>query len=414
MNKSELVRLFEQRGYIYQATNLASLNEAANTQVIPGYIGFDCTGKSLHVGSLISIMMLRTLQKAGHKPIVIMGGGTTKIGDPSGKDETRKILTTEIINENKESLKRVFSKYLKFGDGPTDAVMLDNAEWLDEIKYIEFLRDIGKHFSVNRMLTFDNVKLRIEREQPLSFLEFNYMLLQAYDFVELNKRYNCRLQMGGSDQWGNIVSGVELGRKLGCPELFGLTSELITTKSGAKMGKTASGAVWLNEDMLPAYDYWQFWRNTEDGDVEKFLKLFTELPIDEINRLSKLKGKDINDAKIILANEVTQMCHGQGKAQAAHMTALKTFVEGGSGESLPIYHINQTDLESGIKAFKLLHESGLCESLGAARRLIQGNGARINNAIITDEQQVISKNDLVDGQLKLSSGPRKHLIVKVG
>ncbi len=410
--KSDLIRLFEERGYLYQSTNLEGLDKAAHAETISGYIGFDCTGKSLHVGSLVQIMMLRALQKSGHKPIVIMGGATTKIGDPSGKDESRQMLTSDTIAENKNSLMQVFKKFLKFGDGPTDAIMLDNSEWLGNIGYIDFLRDIGKHFTINRMLTFDSVKLRLEREQPLTFLEFNYMLLQAYDFAELNKRHKCRLQMGGSDQWGNIVSGVELGRRLGCDELFGVTSELITTKSGAKMGKTASGAVWLNPEMLSPYDYWQFWRNTEDGDVQRFLKLFTELPLSEIEQLSKLQGKDINDAKVVLANEATKLCHSEIAAKAAHATALKTFEDGDAGDSLPVFTLKAEEIKAGIPAFKLFHMSGLCESLSAARRLIAGKGARVNNTII-NEQDLINESLLVNGHIKLSSGQKKHLLVKI-
>ncbi len=413
MAKSDLIKLFKERGYLYQASNLEGIDEAASEQIIPGYIGFDATGRSLHVGSLVQIMMLRTLQKAGHKPIVLMGGATTKIGDPSGKDESRQILTPEIIEENKRSLKTVFQKFLKFGDGPTDAIMLDNSEWLESINYIDFLRDIGRHFTINRMLTFESVKLRLEREQPLTFLEFNYMLLQAYDFAELSKSHGCRLQMGGSDQWGNIINGVELGRRLGRPELFAITSELITTKSGAKMGKTASGAVWLNSDMLSPYDYWQFWRNTEDGDVERFLKLFTELPLSEIERLSKLEGRAINDAKVVLANEATKLCHGEEAAREAHATALKTFAEGGAGDDLPVFYINASELESGIPTFKLFQMSGLCDSLSAARRLIQGKGARVNNQPVVDEQNVINSTHLLNGHIKLSSGQKKHLLVKL-
>ncbi|MDF3047367.1 MAG: tyrosyl-tRNA synthetase [Candidatus Midichloriaceae bacterium] len=412
MVKSDLLKLFEERGYLYQATNLEGLDELASKEILPGYIGFDCTGKSLHVGSLVQIMMLRNLQKAGHKPIVIMGGSTTKIGDPSGKDETRQMLTLETIQENKQSLMQVFKKFLKFGDGPTDAIMVDNSEWLEDIKYIDFLGTIGRHFTINRMMTFDSVKLRLEREQPLTFLEFNYMLLQAYDFVELNKRYGCKIQMGGSDQWGNIVSGVELGRRLGCSELFGITSELITTKSGAKMGKTASGAVWLNSDMLSPYDYWQFWRNTEDEDVVRFLKLFTELSLDEINRLSQLQGKEINDAKIILANEATKLCHGLDAAKEAHATAIKTFTEGGAGGDLPIFYIDPNQLHQGVEAFKLFHLSGLCESLSAARRLIKGKGAKVNNVTVENDLDIISSNHLENGAIKLSSGQKKHLLVK--
>ena len=330
-HKSELIRVFSERGYIHQATNLEGLDEKASQQIIPAYIGFDCTADSLHVGSLVQIMMLRALQRAGHKPIVLMGGGTTKVGDPSGKDAARPLLSDQDIENNKAGIFSVFEKYLTFGDGPGDAVMVDNASWLDELAYIRFLRDYGPHFSINRMMGMDSVRLRLEREQPLSFLEFNYAILQAYDFLELRRRYGCLLQMGGSDQWGNIVSGIDLTRRVDGQEIFGVTSALITTASGAKMGKTADGAIWLNEDRLPAFDFWQFWRNTEDADVARFLALFTELPMDEVNRLSALEGAEINEAKIILANETTTLCHGAEAAAAAMQTAQQTFA--GSGVS---------------------------------------------------------------------------------
>jgi tyrosyl-tRNA synthetase len=412
MHKSGLMRTFTERGYMYQCTNVAELDALAEKQIIPGYIGFDCTAKSLHVGSLVQIMMLRILQKMGHKPIVIMGGATTRIGDPTGRDQARQLLTDADINSNKESLKQVFAKFLKFGDGPTDAIMIDNAEWLNGIKYIDFLRDIGRHFTINRMLTFDSVKLRLEREQPLSFLEFNYMLLQAYDFVELNRRYGCLFQMGGSDQWGNIVNGVELGRKVENVELFGLTSELITSKSGAKMGKTASGAVWLNEEMLPAYDYWQFWRNVDDQDVGRFLRLFTELDLTEIARLEKLQGKELNEAKVVLANCATTLCHGAEAAATAHATAIKTFTEGGIGSDLPIFTVTRSEIAEGVPAHKMLHMAGLCASLGEAKRLIQGKGARINNMVIESEHTIIGQQHLQDGVIKLSAGQKKHVILK--
>jgi tyrosyl-tRNA synthetase len=413
MAKSEFIRLLQERGYFNQCTNLETLDDLCQKESLVGYIGFDATAKSLHVGSLIQIMILRLMQKCGHKPVVLMGGGTTKIGDPSGKDEARQILTHDIIQQNKESIGKVFTSFMQFGDKESDAVMLDNAMWLDDIKYIDFLRDIGKHFTINKMLAFDSVKLRLEREQPLTFLEFNYMLLQSYDFVELNKRYNCRIQLGGSDQWGNIVSGVDLGRRLGTPELFGITSNLITTKSGAKMGKTAAGAIWLNPDMLSPYDYWQFWRNTDDADVENFLLMFTELPVDEVKRLGQLKDKEINDAKIILANEATTLCHGKDAAMHAHQTALKTFTDGQSGEGLPVFAINKAELGDGIAAFKLFAMSGLCKSGGEARRLIQGKGAKLNNQVIADESQLITLNDFANQELKLSFGQKRHLIVKV-
>jgi tyrosyl-tRNA synthetase len=358
-------------------------------------------------------MMLRLLQKCGHKPIVLMGGGTTRIGDPSGRDETRQLLSLQDINMNKQSLSQVFSKFIKFGDGKTDAIMLDNAEWLDELKYIDFLRDIGRHFTINKMLTFDSVRLRLDREQPLTFIEFNYMLLQAYDFTELSRRYNCRLQMGGSDQWGNIVNGTDLGRRLGAPELFGLTSPLVTTKSGAKMGKTASGAVWLNEDMLSPYDYWQYWRNTEDEDVERFLLMFTELPLSEIKQLANLKGKEINEAKVVLANEVTKLCHGEKAAHASHATAIKTFAEGAAGADLPVYEISRDIIAAGMPAFVLFADAGICESRGAARRLIQGRGARINNKVVENENTTVTLADFNNDELKLSSGQKKHMVVRV-
>lgn len=413
MLKSELIRLFQERGYIHQVTDLEQLDELALTESITGYIGFDCTAKSLHVGNLVQIMMLRHLQKFGHKPIVLMGGGTTLIGDPSGKDETRKVLSSREINENKQSLSQIFSNFIKFGNNLSDAVMLDNSEWLLDIKYLDFLREYGSHFSINRMLTFDSVRLRLEREHPLSFLEFNYMLLQAYDFVELYKRYDCRLQCGGSDQWGNIINGVDLARRMNCPTLFGLTSNLITTASGAKMGKTASKAIWLNQDMLSAYDYWQFWRNTEDADVIRFLKMFTELPISEIDRLSALKDKEINEAKIILANEATTLCHGKEAASKAYETAKKTFEEGATGSNLPVVEIDTNQLNTGIAVFKLFTLAGFCTSSSEAKRLIQGGGAKLNNQTITDEMQVLKKEDFKDDNLKLSMGKKQHAIIKL-
>lgn len=411
--KSSLLQSFQERGYIYQCTDLEALDKLATTEVVPAYIGFDCTAKSLHVGSLVQIMMLRTLQKCGHKPIVIMGGATTKIGDPTGKDESRQMLSDQTIEENKESLKQIFAKFIKFGNGPTDAIMVDNSEWFADMGYIDFLRRVGKLITVNRMLSFESVKIRLEREDPLTFLEFNYMLLQSYDFAELNKRYKCRLQMGGSDQWGNIVGGVEMGRKLGCDELFGLTSPLVTTKSGAKMGKTASGAVWLNGDMCSPYDYWQFWRNTEDGDVERFLKLFTDLPLSEIEMLSKLEGQAINEAKIVLANVATTMCHGRVAADEAHKTAIETFERGSAGADLPVYEVSTAELAEGIPAFKLFSMCGLCESGSAARRLIAGKGAKLNNETVPNEMHLITQSDITsEGYIKLSAGQKKHMLVK--
>lgn len=413
MAKSELLHHLQERGYFNQCTNLAAFEALSSNPGMVGYIGFDATAKSLHVGHLVQIHMLRALQKFGHKPIVLIGGGTTKLGDPSFKNETRGLLGYDVIEENKNSIAKCFDKFVSFGEGPSDAIMVDNSLWLDELKYIEFLRDIGKHFTINKMLSFDSVKIRLDREQPLTFLEFNYMLLQAYDFAEVNRRYGCRLQMGGSDQWGNIVNGIDLGRRLGSPELLGVTSKLITTKSGAKMGKSVSGAVWLNSDMLSAYDYWQFWRNTDDADVEKFLLMFTELPISEVKSLGALQGKELNDAKIILANLATALCHGSNVANHAHQTAIKTFEEGQSGDDLPIFEIEKVDLEQGIAAFKLFALCGLCKSGGEARRLIQGRGAKLNNTTIENEVFLITVNDMKDGQIKLSFGQKKHLIVKL-
>jgi len=361
---------------------------------------------------LLQIMMLRHLQNTGNKPIVLMGGATTKIGDPSGKDESRKFLDDAAIDRNKQSIAKIFAKYMTFGEGSSDAKMVDNNDWLADINYLDFLRDYGRHFTINRMLTFDSVKLRLEREQPLTFLEFNYMILQAYDFAELARQHGCNLQMGGSDQWGNIINGVELGRRVDGAELFGLTTPLITTSSGAKMGKSANGAVWLNEDKLSSYDYWQFWRNTEDADVGRFLRLFTELPLDEITRLEKLEGREINDAKVILANEATKLCHGEAAATAAEETAKKVFEEGTSGGDLPTVEIAKADLEAGIPAFKLFVLSGLCESNGAARRLIQGKGGKLNNNVIDDANQMITLADMDGDAIKLSFGQKKHALVK--
>jgi tyrosyl-tRNA synthetase len=411
--RSDFLNGVAERGFLHQCTDPGALDSAARAGRITGYIGFDATADSLHVGSLVPIMLLRLLQQTGHKPIVLMGGGTTKVGDPSGKDDQRQLLTDAQIESNINGIKGVFEKFLKFGDGPADAVMVNNAEWLERLEYIAFLRDYGRHFSVNRMLSFDSVKLRLEREQPLSFLEFNYMVLQAYDFVELGRRYGCRLQMGGSDQWGNIVNGVELGRRAADLELFGLTSPLLTTASGAKMGKTASGAVWLNEDRLPAYDYWQYWRNTEDADVGRFLRLFTELPMTEIARLEALQGSEINEAKIVLANEATRLCRGAEAAAGAAETARKTFVEGSIGEDLPRVDIPETELRPGIPAFALMTRAGLTQSNGEARRLIKGGGARLNDARIEDEAATVTLSDVNDqGMIKLSAGRKRHALVR--
>lgn len=411
--KSPFLQSFVARGYLHQCTGLEELDRLAQQKVLTAYIGFDATADSLHVGSLVQIMILRRLQQAGGKPIVLMGGGTTKVGDPSGKDESRKLLTEDDIARNIAGIKRVFAQFLKFGDGPTDAVMVNNADWLEKLNYIDFLRDYGRHFSVNRMLAFDSVKLRLEREQPLSFLEFNYMILQAYDFLELARRHGCHLQLGGSDQWGNIVNGVELGRRVDDRELFGMTTPLITLASGAKMGKTAAGAVWLNEEKLPAYDYWQFWRNTDDADVGRFLRLFTDLPLDEIARLEKLQGAEINHAKITLANEATRMCHGAAAANAAAETAQKTFVDGGLGGDLPSIELSKAELASGIAAYALFLRAGLAASNGEARRLIKGAGAKLNDETIADENRKITLSDLnADGVIKLSSGKKRHAVVR--
>jgi tyrosyl-tRNA synthetase len=411
--KSAFLAAAEERGYIHQCTDRDALDAALAQGALTAYIGFDCTADSLHVGSLLQIMLLRLWQKTGNKPIVLMGGGTTKVGDPSGKDESRKLLTDAEIDANMAGIRRVFDKFLAFGDGKTDAVMSNNAQWLDTLSYIPFLRDFGRHFSVNRMLSQDSVKLRLDREQPLSFLEFNYMVLQAYDFVELNRRYRCTVQMGGSDQWGNIITGVELGRRVDNSALFGVTSPLITTASGAKMGKTAAGAVWLNAERLSAYDYWQFWRNTEDADVSRFLKLFTELPLSEIARLEKLEGSEINEAKIVLANEATALCHGQDAAAAAAETARRVFAEGGIGEDLPVIELPRTRLEQGQAAINLFHQAGLAASVGEVRRLFRGSGARINDQPVSDEKRVLTVADLnSDGVIKLSAGRKRHALIK--
>jgi len=398
------MRILNARGYIHQITDLEGLDSLATQQIVPGYIGFDATASSLHIGSLVQIMMLRRLQQAGHKPIVVMGGGTTKIGDPSGKDEARKMLTDSDIDSNIASIRKCFENFLTFGDGPTDAVMINNADWLDHLDYVPFLREVGQHFTINRMLAFDSVKLRLDREQPLTFLEFNYMILQAYDFLELSRRYGCLLQMGGSDQWGNIVNGIELTRRIDARSVFGLTTPLITTADGAKMGKTANGAVWLNEDMLPAYDYWQFWRNTDDRDVGRFLRLFTDLPLDEIERLETLGGAEINAAKEVLANEATSLCRGDDAARNAAETARKTFAEGSSGAQLPGIDVATAQ----ISVIDALISLGFAQSKKEARRLVSGGGARVNDEKIEDENAVISAHD---GSVKLSAGKKKHGMV---
>ncbi|MEK9574257.1 MAG: tyrosine--tRNA ligase [Alphaproteobacteria bacterium] len=411
--KSEFLKTLISRGYMHQATNLDGLDRLAEQQPISAYIGFDCTANSLHVGSLIQIMMLRLLQRTGHKPIVLMGGGTTKVGDPSGKDEARPLLSDQDIEQNKQGIKKIFEKYLTFGDGPTDALMVDNAEWLDQLAYIRFLRDFGSHFSINRMMGMESVKLRLEREQNLSFLEFNYAILQAYDFLELRRRYGCSLQMGGSDQWGNIVSGVDLTRRVDQQEIFGLTSPLITTASGAKMGKTAAGAIWLNEDRLPVFDFWQFWRNTEDQDVGRFLRLFTELPESEITKLEALEGAEINQAKIILANEVTSLCHGADAARQAEQTARQSFSQGVIAEGLPTLDIDKADMAS-LSVIDAFVQSGLAASKGEVRRLIRGGGARLNNQAISDEDRLLLADDFdTDGRAQIAAGKKRRAILQL-
>jgi tyrosyl-tRNA synthetase len=411
--RSDFLREITGRGFVHQCTDQDALDALAAKGPITAYIGFDCTADSLHVGSLVPIMLLRWLQRTGHKPIVLMGGGTTKVGDPSGKDDARQLLSEADIAHNMASIRRIFAQFLTFGDGSSDAIMVNNADWLDGLNYVDFLRDYGRHFSVNRMLSFDSIKQRLEREQPLSFLEFNYMILQAYDFLELNRRHDCVLQMGGSDQWGNIVNGVELGRRIDQASLYGLTSPLITTSSGAKMGKTAAGAVWLNEDRLPSYDYWQFWRNADDADVGRFLRLFTDLPEAEVRRLESLRDADINEAKKILANEATAMCHGRAAADAAAETARRTFEEGGRGDALPSIDVGRDRLAKGVPAYELLREAGLAASNGEARRLIKGGGGRINDTAIADEARQIGLADVdANGVIKLSAGKKRHALIR--
>jgi len=418
--KSAFLRSITARGFIHQCTDLDALDVRAaegerdgDKGPVVAYIGFDCTAPSLHVGSLVSIMLLRWFQRSGHKPIVLMGGGTTKVGDPSGKDESRQLLDDAAIQRNMAGIRRVFERFIDFGDGANGAIMVDNADWLDELRYIPFLRDYGRHFSINRMLTFDSVKLRLEREQPLTFLEFNYMVLQAYDFVELARRHGCVLQMGGSDQWGNIVNGVELGRRVDGRTLYGLTTPLITTASGAKMGKSAKGAVWLDAEMLSPYDYWQYWRNTEDADVGRFLRLFTELPLDEIARLEALGGAEINAAKKALADAATMLCHGAEAAREAAETARRTFEEGHHGDALPMVEIPRAELAAGIPAFELFRRAGLCATGGESRRLIKGGGARLNDARIESELRPVTLDDIAnDGVIKLSAGRKRHALLR--
>jgi tyrosyl-tRNA synthetase len=407
--KSEFLAILSERGFIHQISDPEGLDAAAKAGAISGYIGFDATASSLHAGSLVQIMMLRWMQKTGHRPIALMGGGTTKIGDPSFKDESRKLLSVEQIAANLAGIRQVFGKFLSFGAGPTDARMVNNADWLDHLNYIDFLRDYGVHFTINRMLSFDSVKLRLEREQPLTFLEFNYMILQAYDFLELSRRQDCVLQMGGSDQWGNIVNGIELGRRCDQRQLFALTSPLLTTSSGAKMGKTAAGAVWLNADMLSPYDYWQYWRNAEDADVTRFLKLYTELPLTEIARLGALGGAEINEAKKVLATEATAMLHGRQAAEAAAETARRTFEDGQSAAGLPTLTL---DLDGGTGLLAAMVAAGFATSNGEARRSIQGGAVRINDEPVADDKLVLTRALLADGAIKLSMGKKKHVLVK--
>ena len=408
--KSDLIQIFSERGYIHQATDLDGIDGHAADSIMPTYIGFDCTADSLHVGSLVQIMMLRILQKAGHKPIVLMGGGTTKVGDPSGKDSARPLLSDQDIETNKSGIKKVFEKYLKFGDAPADALMVDNADWLDTLHYIRFLRDFGAHFSINRMMSMDSVKLRLDREQNLSFLEFNYAILQAYDFLELRRRYGCMMQLGGSDQWGNIVTGIDLTRRVDGQEVFGLTSPLITTASGAKMGKSANGAIWLNKERLSPFDFWQFWRNTEDADVERFLGLFTELPMDEVRRLGALQGAEINHAKIILANHATTLCHGEAAAAQAEATAQTTFSEKGMSDGLPQIEIDPAEADN-LSLIAALTLVGFAKSNGEARRLIRGGGARLNDEAIDDENASLSGADFIDRKAKISAGKKRHALI---
>jgi len=410
--KSEFLQTLQARGYIHQITHPDELDAAAASGVVTAYIGFDATAPSLHVGSLIQIMMLRRLQQAGHKPIVLMGGGTTKVGDPTGKDESRKLLSDADIAANIAGIKQVFAKFLTFGDGPTDAIMVDNDEWLSKFGYVQFLRDYGVHFTVNRMLAFDSVKLRLEREQPMTFLEFNYMLMQATDFLELNRKYGCVLQMGGSDQWGNILNGVELTRRVDHKAAFGLTTPLLATASGAKMGKTMSGAVWLNAEQLSPYDYWQFWRNSEDADVGRFLRLFTDLPLEEIARLEALPGAQINEAKKVLADEATRMAHGEEDARRARNAAEKAFEQGALSADLPTFELPASDLAAGVVLANLFADAGLAGSRGEARRLAQGGGLKLNDKAEPDASRLVTAEDLVDGVIKLAAGKKKIVLVR--
>ena len=410
--KSDFLQVLANRGFIHQVSEPEALDALAKSKAITAYIGFDCTAPSLHVGSLLPIMMLYWLQQTGHRPIALMGGGTTRVGDPSGKDESRKVLTDEAIGENLKGIRAVFSKFLKFGSGPRDALMANNADWLNALNYIDFLREVGRHFSVNRMLSMESVALRLDRQQELSFLEFNYMILQAYDFVELHKRHGCVLQMGGSDQWGNIVNGIDLGRRMANAQLFALTTPLITTSSGAKMGKSVAGAVWLEASLLSPYDYWQFWRNTEDGDVERFLKLFTTLPLAEVARLAALKGAELNEAKKVLATEATALVHGRPAAEQAAETARQTFEEGALAENLPTVDVPRAELQS-LGVLAAFVRAGLVSSNGEARRQIKGGGLKVNDTTVTDEKMILtSKDQTPEGVIKLSLGKKRHVLLK--
>jgi tyrosyl-tRNA synthetase len=411
--KSDFLNVLAARGFIHQVSEPDALDALARSKMITAYIGFDCTAASLHVGSLLPIMLLYWLQQTGHRPIALMGGGTTRVGDPSGKDESRRLLTDEAINDNLKGIRAIFTRFLRFGEGGNDAVMANNADWLNTLNYVDFLRDVGRHFSINRMLAFDSVKLRLERQQELSFLEFNYMILQAYDFVELYRRYGCVLQMGGSDQWGNIVNGIDLGRRLHNAQLFALTSPLITTSSGAKMGKTAAGAVWLNADLVSPYEYWQYWRNTEDADVERFLKLFTVLPLDEIARLAALRGQEINEAKKVLATEATALVHGRDAADEAAATARTTFEEGGLGASLPTVELPRGELAAGLGVLAAFVKAGLAGSNGEVRRAIANNAIMINDVRVTSDKATVGEADVTaDGVVKLSLGRKRHVLLK--
>ncbi|CAN7303396.1 tyrosine--tRNA ligase [Agrobacterium tumefaciens] len=411
--KSDFLRTLDERGFIHQISDEAGLDELFAKETVTAYIGYDPTASSLHVGHLTQIMMLHWMQKTGHQPISLMGGGTGMVGDPSFKEEARKLMTIDMIEDNITSLKHVFANYLDYDRANNPALMINNADWLRGLNYLEFLRDVGRHFSVNRMLSFDSVKTRLDREQSLSFLEFNYMILQAYDFVELNQRTGCRLQMGGSDQWGNIINGIDLGHRMGTPQLYALTSPLLTTSSGAKMGKSASGAVWLNKDLLPVYDFWQYWRNTEDADVVRFAKLFTTLPMDEIARLAALGGSEINEAKKILATEVTAILHGRAAAEEAAETARKTFEEGALAENLPSIEVPASELEAGLGVLSLIVRAGLAGSNGEARRHVQGGAVKINDIGVSDERQTVGSGEITgDGVIKLSVGKKKHVLVR--